>query len=587
MALTQQQIEQIRKERGIVVPTSTPQRTPQKSSSLSNEEIQRIRQERGITVATPAPQEAQNAPVAPVVEESGRDTVLPQFEAVGDQPVRNVARTIGNIPSSAERLGKEVIAPINPFDTESPLNVGSNIVKGVQQVAGIAKEQSPLQALKNVYLEGPKDILKKGGDIYKGIGEKLYGGLESRVVGSNSVVKGVGLGVAEAASKIAEVGIEDPLLIPSLIYAPSKIRDTGVTGDSISALSDITKKTVSAPIKPIKAVVSKAFEPTTAKIESSMVESFQKGVKPRINANMTPGQTKKYKESIMDSARTIDENKASLKFVDDAGDIISGENPKTLQQLSDSLEQTKKSIFTDYDALANQAGDKGLKIKTNPIADELNNVINNEALQISNPQAVRYAQEIQERLSYRELTPRVTQDVIQNYNDSLKAFYRNPSYDNASRAGIDALVANKMRQQLDEGITSLTGQGYQGLKNKYSSLKTIEKDVIKASLRDARKNTKGLIDYTDILTSGDLITGVLTANPTAIARGGITRGIKEFYKYLNSPNRAIKNLFENTERLNQRLPRSQSIIPSKSRGSNLLPTQPKNNIATTPNKNVI
>jgi len=79
-----------------------------------------------------------------------------------------------------------------------------------------------------------------------------------------------------------------------------------------------------------------------------------------------------------------------------------------------------------------------------------------------------------------------------------------------------------MRKQLDDGITGLTGQQYQAIKNEYAALKAVEKDIIKATLRDARKNNKGLLDYTDILTGGDIITGLVTLNPAQLARGGIS-----------------------------------------------------------------
>jgi len=534
--------------------------------------------------------------------------------------IPNLARTAGNLPSSAAKLTREVIAPFNPLDIDAPLNIGSNISKGVSALGSIFSSNRAVNkanragkeaeaelrrrglavpqdskvrssAIGNT-LSGTGSTLAKGADIYKGVGEAIYNNLQQNVMGENSVSKGVGVSLGQGASEVARVGIEDPLLIPSIIYAPSKVRGTGVTTDTISATArpviDTTKKVA---IKG-KDITSKAFEPTTAKLESVVVDNFQKGVKPRINMNMTPTQATKFEGDIVQAAQVIDRNKGNLKFVDDIGEETIGRNPKTLAELSDALEQTKKQVFKDYDSLAKQAGQQGLKIKTNPIAKELDTVINNEALQITNPQAGKYAQELQERLLYRELDAEIVQDVIQNYNESLKAFYRNPTYESASKASIDAMVANQFRLQLDEGITGLTGQQYQTIKNQYASLKAVEKDIIKAALRDARKNNKGLLDYTDILTGGDIVIGLITFNPAQLARGGVTRGIKEFYKYLNSPNRAVNKMFQSAEKLNQRsIPKSQatalpspSVIPS---GTTRLSTQPSANIPTTPNTNVI
>jgi len=101
-----------------------------------------------------------------------------------------------------------------------------------------------------------------------------------------------------------------------------------------------------------------------------------------------------------------------------------------------------------------------------------------------------------------------------------------------------------MRDELDNLIEGTTGAEYQAIKNEYSALKTIEKDVARQVFLEARKNPKGLIDFTDIVSGGDLISGVLTANPALIVRGAASRGIKEWIKALNNPNRYIKKAFD-------------------------------------------
>lgn len=534
-------------------------------------------------------------------QESFITTREPNYKAsvaggVSDVP-KNVVKTIANIPSSARNLTRDAIAPVNPLDTKSPMNIGANIANSAFAVKDIVSNRGVFGGLKDI-AGGVLDTAKKGVDIYKGVGQSIYNNLEGNVEKNRSVTGGIASSVGDVAIATSKKAIEDPLLIPSMIYAPSKVRGTGITTDTISTLArpviDTTKKTTGLALDMTKKATTKAtdtilnkFEPTTAKLESKVLEQFQKGVKPRINMNMTPTQATKFEGDIVEAVKVIDNNKPNLVFIDDMGEEIIGRNPKSLAELSDAVEQTKKKVFAEYDALAQQAGQKGLKINTNNIAGELDTVISNEALQITNPQAIKYAQELKERLSFRELDAKTVQDVIQNYNESLKAFYRNPTYDSASKASIDAMIANQMRKQLDEGITGLTGTQYQAIKNQYASLKAVEKDIIKATLRDARKNNKGLIDYTDILTGGDIVTGLVTFNPTTIARGAVMRSIKEFYKYLNDPNRAVEKMFKSTEKLNQRsIPKSQaipspsaSVIPS---GTTRLSTQPSANIPKPP-----
>jgi len=126
----------------------------------------------------------------------------------------NIARTIGNIPSSAARLSRAVVAPVNPFDRESPLNIGANIVKSGS-------------ALKDIFTgrglkQGVKDIGAGFVDTAKKIGGAV-GGFVKKAVEEP----------AQTASDIVKTGIEDPLLFPTLLYTPGKL--TG-KGDVISKL---------------------------------------------------------------------------------------------------------------------------------------------------------------------------------------------------------------------------------------------------------------------------------------------------------------------------------------------------------------
>ena len=216
--------------------------------------------------------------------------------------------------------------------------------------------------------------------------------------------------------------------------------------------------------------------------------------------------------------------------------MITGETPKTLQQLSEALEQTKKVIYSQYDDLAKKAGKAGAEVELKPIIDELGKVASNKALQLTSPKAIQYAESMQQRLTtMKTLDATTAQEVVQNLNKSLEAFYRNPSYDTASQAAIDALIANRLRGSLDDAISSISGEGYQALKGQYGSLKSIERDVIKASLREARKNVKGLIDYTDVFSGGQVISGILSLNPALIASGLTQKGIAQYIKFLNNP----------------------------------------------------
>jgi hypothetical protein len=105
-----------------------------------------------------------------------------------------------------------------------------------------------------------------------------------------------------------------------------------------------------------------------------------------------------------------------------------------------------------------------------------------------------------------------------------------------------------MREELDDIITkTLEQSGYQGLKKSYGSLKAIEKDVAHRSGIYARLNKKGLIDFTDIFTSGEIVAGLATMNPALLAKGVTMKAVKEYIKYVNDPNHIVKTMFKDVD----------------------------------------
>jgi len=432
---------------------------------------------------------------------------------------------------------------------------GSRIVEEIQK-PGQAPIVSGFKATANLFggigdvggeiiqsIPGVRDIATKTGDII----EQGF----SKVVNYASPIGQKLYDLEQSNPQIAK-GITDFLEIAS---ASGEISGNILVAEGLKTGAAKSLSTAKAGIEnTFKALTEKSVED----IEKTIIKKFEKGVRPNLPGKTTPTQLSDYRDDIVIAAKTIKDNKAVLNLTDEFEGKISGELPKSLQQLSEAIEQTKKSVFTQYDELTKKAGKAGLKIDTTPIGKELDTIINNEALQLSHPETIKYAESVKQRYSvkgkfgrtsFKNLDATVTQDVIQNYNNSLQAFYRNPTFENASRAAVDAMLANKLREALDTGINKLTGSEYQVLKNQYGSLKAIERDVIKATLRDARKNVKGLVDFADIFSGGQVVSGILNLSPAQIASGLTQKAITEYIKFLNNPNRAIEAMFKAAEEL--------------------------------------
>lgn len=321
------------------------------------------------------------------------------------------------------------------------------------------------------------------------------------------------------------------------------------------------------------------------KINVAIDKGVEKAIRPSVVKMEMYGQMEKYRADARTTVTEIIKNKDNLKLVNEFGDKVEG-LPKTLKQFSQAIEETKRTIFEEYDALAKESdkyrpnrnmydangksqyplkpGERpvlksgehpvieqpAIKVDLSKIGNELAPVLKSKVLRDLSPETVEYASArlntLKERGSYTAVE---TQEAIKILNQSLEAVYKDPTPATKGRALVDSMVANHLRKQLDTTIEGITGAKYQALKRKYGSLRRIEKDVTKRAIVDARKNNKGLLDYSDIYTGYHIIEGMLKGDPVKVTAGIGARLTKTYYKMMNEPNRIVKNMFGDVEGL--------------------------------------
>ena len=123
-------------------------------------------------------------------------------------PLENIAKTFGNIPSSVAKMA----APVNPLTTDSPINIGANIAGSGSALYEIYKNRG---------LAGAKDILGGFADTYLKVGESIYGGIDKAY---NALLDDPKKAIADVTERIAKIGIEDPMLIPTILYGSGKLK---------------------------------------------------------------------------------------------------------------------------------------------------------------------------------------------------------------------------------------------------------------------------------------------------------------------------------------------------------------------------
>uniref|UniRef100_A0A6M3IHQ2 Uncharacterized protein n=1 Tax=viral metagenome TaxID=1070528 RepID=A0A6M3IHQ2_9ZZZZ len=295
-------------------------------------------------------------------------------------------------------------------------------------------------------------------------------------------------------------------------------------------------------------------EDVIGKLSKTIRKGIEKGIRPTVVGRKTAGQAEEYMLKAESAVKSIINNKGDLKLTNEYGESVEG-LPKTLKQFGEAVAQTKKHIFAKYDALRKAAGEKGAQVDLSSIIRELVAVGNDPVTQSVSPGAAMYAKKMAARLTKKgSYTTEQAQDAIAQINTRLTPYYRNQPYDYANQSTVDNLVATHLRKSLDDVITISTGHpGYQALKNQYGSLSAIEKDVMHRAGVDARKNNVGFFGYADIWTAAEVASSL--SNPANLLKAAAIHGTKKAINYVNKPDRIVKTMFGNAEKLLNKIPK--------------------------------
>jgi hypothetical protein len=361
-----------------------------------------------------------------------------------------------------------------------------------------------------------------------------------------------------AAGMIPGVGglIAGPLAAAATDIAVNP-KDATTGERETSFLTDVGAGLLPGSLKGAYGVAKKLIPaPLEAKLASVIKYGFEKGVRPTVVGKSNAAQTEKYYEKAQTAVETIVNNKPNLVFYDDMGNTVKGKLPSNLEEFSQSIDQTKRSTFNQYDAMLKSSNDLGRTVNLSPVASEMRAFSSDKVNVLTGGSGLKRAKELEEMMSGEQLTLVQAQDLLANLNNRTKAYMKNPSPDQVSGYAVDLLAANNLRRALDSAVEN---SGYMGLRRDYGSLREIEKEVSNRALVDARKNTKGLLDFTDIYTAAEMARAIGSMSAGGAATAGIMRGIKEYYKHLNNPNRVVKNMFKEADSLMGRRPTGSSM----------------------------
>lgn len=394
--------------------------------------------------------------------------------------------------------------------------------QGLGNVAQIAGDivRSPATAVGGVF-----------GGLARGVAKKAIGGGLGKVGGA--VAANVAEGVAYLAGRQLERVGEGQGLSPG---------EAGldVAEDVVMPLGGMAAKKVIGGAA--EKVVHQFTKQIDEKVDEAIKKAVSKGIKPTVIGKPTIGKLDEFYDNAAKAVRIISKNKKSIALVDDAGETVA--RPRNTREFAEAIDQTKKIIYKQYHEMAEQAGEAGARFNIKPIAGELETLADASNPKMKGfPKTRTYAASLAEEIKELDgAAPEIVEAKIKELNGNLKAFFAGRT--DKIQAQVDTSIAARLREQLDKQITDAVGPGYQPLKKEYGALKAIENEVAKRALVNARKSTKGLIDFTDIFTGADLAAGIITMNPALIARGAAGKGIQTAIKSALDPERTIDKMFK-------------------------------------------
>lgn len=322
----------------------------------------------------------------------------------------------------------------------------------------------------------------------------------------------------------------------------------GLAGKGIRALGGDTAMNLLTKVPLGRGMLAEARLPDVGKVASEFDNSFTKAIRPSAKGMRPFKDTAEYNSNAQSAAKEIVLNKDNLGITDAEGNPVD-HLPKTLPQMEQAVNSTKRAIWDKVKAINSSA--EGAQVPLDPAVGELESIARSGVVKTMSPETANYATTKAKLLrDQKSFTVDETQDAISRANRSADHYYSSPSADTESRAYIDSIVANHLRDGLDATLESVTGTPAAApLRKAYGSLKAIEADVRQRTLVDARKNPKGIIDFSDIYTSGELIASLAAHNPAGIARGLTMAAMKARLKWWNDPNTHVERLFKLADKL--------------------------------------
>lgn len=293
---------------------------------------------------------------------------------------------------------------------------------------------------------------------------------------------------------------------------------------------------------------------------------INKSIKPTVKWKMSQADYNKFIDDTLDVVDLMDKNKWILQYTDDAWTAVTWKMPTNMRETSEALWNLKKVLYDQYNDIAKKAGDAGARVDMNKAFQQLDDLSKDISQNIANPQTKNIIDTYKDALlQYTDDAGTIAiedaQKLTQDFNKQLTAFFKNPNMNDVSKNSIIAQLNKWTKDAINDSIDdvldnsikngSSASSQYTQLKSFYGKIKTIEDEISKRALVEARKNAKGLSStILDSLSWWELTSAVLSLDPVKAGKAWVMNLISRYYNYVNNPNTQLNNLFKLVERTN-------------------------------------
>ena len=293
---------------------------------------------------------------------------------------------------------------------------------------------------------------------------------------------------------------------------------------------------------------------------------INKSIKPTVKWKMNQADYNKFIDDTLDIVDLMDKNKWILQYTDDAWNAVKWQMPTNMRETSEALWNLKKVLYDQYNEIAKQAGDAGARVNMNKAFQQLDDLSKDISQNIANPQTKNIIDTYKDALlQYTDDAGTIAiedaQKLTQDFNKQLTAFFKNPNMNDVSKNSIVAQLNKWTKDAINDSIDdvldnsikngSSASSQYTQLKSFYGKIKTIEDEISKRALVEARKNAKGLSStILDSLSWWEFTSAVLSLDPVKAGKAWVMNLISRYYNYVNNPNTQLNNLFKLVEKTN-------------------------------------